>query len=86
MYKLIWPPNFCFSPYIFIAGLPDGLFSYQKNFGLFLVYFMAILVLLSPLGAFHLHLVYFVVIWYAFSHFGISEELKSGNPDSFVVK
>jgi hypothetical protein len=35
---------------------------------------MATLVLLSPFGVFFLHFVYFVVIWYIFSHFGILQQ------------
>jgi hypothetical protein len=41
---------------------------------------MAILVLLSPFGVFDLCLVHFVVFWYIFSHFGMLEQEKSGNP------
>jgi hypothetical protein len=44
------------------------------------VQFMAIVVLLSPFGVFYHHLVYFVEIWYKFSHFGMLEQEKSGKP------
>jgi hypothetical protein len=60
----------------------------NPNLGIFLLalegkiwlYFMAILVLVSPFVAFYLLLVYFVVIWYIFSHFGMLHQEKSGNP------
>jgi hypothetical protein len=59
------------------TGLPDGLFSDQKSLIWFFVglemenlgIFMAISVLLSPLGVFYLNLVYFVIIWYIFPPF-----------------
>jgi hypothetical protein len=58
----------------------------NPNFGKFwrvlqwkiLVYFYDILV--YYLEIFYGHLVYFVVIWYIFSHFGILYEEKSSNP------
>jgi hypothetical protein len=40
-----------------------------------LVYFMVF-------GTFYGHLVYIVVIWYIFSHFGILYREKSGNPEA----
>jgi hypothetical protein len=44
-----------------------------------LVYFMTIWSILGPLEIFHGHLVYFVVIWYIFPHFGVLDQEKSGN-------
>jgi hypothetical protein len=41
---------------------------------------MTIWSILPPLGIFYFHLVYFVVIWYIFSRFGILDQEKSGNP------
>jgi hypothetical protein len=52
--------------------------------GKFDYFLMAILVLLGPFGAFYLHLVYFEVIWYIFSRFGMLEQEKSGNPGELV--
>jgi hypothetical protein len=59
------------------AGLPDGLFSYQKcqflgglgmeNVGIFyghLVYFAGIWQILLPFGKVCCHLVYFFPFWY----------------------
>jgi hypothetical protein len=34
----------------------------------------------SPIGAFYRTLVYFEVLWYTYSHFGMSQQIKSGNP------
>jgi hypothetical protein len=45
-----------------------------------LVYFMTIWSILLLLEIFYVHLVYFVVIWYNFSRFGILYEEESGNP------
>jgi hypothetical protein len=45
-----------------------------------LVYFMTILSILRPLEIFYVHSVYFVVVWYIFSPFGILDQEKSGNP------
>jgi hypothetical protein len=63
------------------AGLPDVLFSNQKNPNMdifrsvlqykILVYFMAIWFVLPPLEIFYGHLVYFVVIWYTSPRLGI---------------
>jgi hypothetical protein len=44
------------------------------------VYILAILVVLRQFGVFYLHWEYFVVIWYIFSHFGMLQQEKSGNP------
>jgi hypothetical protein len=41
---------------------------------------MIIWSILRPLEIFYGHLVYFVVIWYIFLHFGILYNGKSGNP------
>jgi hypothetical protein len=41
---------------------------------------MTIWPILRPLEIFYCHLVYFVVIWYIFLHFGILHQEKSGNP------
>jgi hypothetical protein len=38
--------------------------------------------ILWPLETLFGHLVYFVVIWYIFRHFGILDQEKSGNPAS----
>jgi hypothetical protein len=62
--------------------------SKNRNLGKFwrallwkiLVYFMDIWSILQPLEIVHGHLVYFVVIWYTFPHFGIFDQEKSGNP------
>jgi hypothetical protein len=43
---------------------------------------MTIWSILRPLEIFHVHLVYFVVIWYIFPCFGILYQEKSGNPGS----
>jgi hypothetical protein len=45
------------------------------------VYCMTIWSILRPLEILFDHLVYFVVIWYIFLHFGILDQEKSGNPD-----
>jgi hypothetical protein len=42
--------------------------------------FKTIWSILWPLEIFFGHLVYFVVIWYIFPHFGILYQEKSGNP------
>jgi hypothetical protein len=47
-----------------------------------LAYFMTIWPSLRSLKIFYGHLVYFVVIWYIFPHFGILYQEKSGNPGS----
>jgi hypothetical protein len=47
-----------------------------------LVYFMDTFSILRPLEIFYGHLVYFVVIWYIFSRFGILYQEKYGNPAS----
>jgi hypothetical protein len=49
------------------------------------VYFIAILVLLSPFDVLYLHLVYFVATWFTFSQFGMLEQEKSGNPDVLQI-
>jgi hypothetical protein len=36
--------------------------------------------ILRPFGLFYGHLIYFMVIWYIFSHFGMLCQEKSGNP------
>jgi hypothetical protein len=41
---------------------------------------MAIWYVLWPFGTFLGHLVQFMVIWYIFSHFGMLNQEKSGNP------
>jgi hypothetical protein len=53
-----------------------------------LVYIMTIWSILRPLEIFYGDLVYFVVIWYLFPHFGILDQEKFGNPDVslFVTK
>jgi hypothetical protein len=47
--------------------------------GKILAYFMTIWSNLRPLEIFYGHLVYFVVIWYIFTRFGILSQEKSGN-------
>jgi hypothetical protein len=60
----------------FPSGLPDGILSNQK----------------SQLGKFRgvlaiwYILVYLIVIWYIFSHFGILYQEKSGNPGFHSAK
>jgi hypothetical protein len=63
------------------AGLPDGLFSYQKSqFGYILdglamqdvCAFYDHLVYVWPFDTFYDYFVYFEVIWYIFSRFGKS--------------
>jgi hypothetical protein len=54
----------------------------MENLGIFCDY----LVYLRPLEIFYGHLVYFVVIWYIFPHFGILDQEKSGNPGCQVKK
>jgi hypothetical protein len=41
---------------------------------------MAIWSIFRPLGIFYGTLVYFVVIWYIFTRFGMLKQEKSGNP------
>jgi preprotein translocase subunit SecY len=41
--------------------------------------------ILWPLGIFCGHFIYFMVIWYMFTHFGMFYEEKSGNPDQKYV-
>jgi hypothetical protein len=41
---------------------------------------MTVWSILLLLETFHGHLVYFVVLWYIFPHFGILCQEKSGNP------
>jgi hypothetical protein len=70
-------------------GLPDGIFSNQNfHFGSWrvlqwkmLVYLMTIGSYLLPFDLFCGHLVYFMVIWYVFSRFGMLNKEKSGNPE-----
>jgi hypothetical protein len=71
------------------SGLSDGIFSNQKSqFGSILegltiedeIYFMGIWSISRPFGMFNGHLVYFVVIWYNFSRFGVFCQEKSDNP------
>jgi hypothetical protein len=70
-------------------GLPDGLFACQKSqfwyifeglgmeyFGMSFVQFL----FLMPFGVFYGHLVYYVLVWYIFSKFGMFYEEKSGSP------
>jgi hypothetical protein len=45
--------------------------KYDGKFYGHLVYFTAILYILSPFGIFYIHLVYFISIWYILSPFGI---------------
>jgi hypothetical protein len=45
-----------------------------------LVYLMSIWSILRPLELFYGHLVYFVIIWYIFSRFGMLCQEKCGNP------
>jgi hypothetical protein len=42
--------------------------------------FMAIWSILQPFGIFCGNVVYFMVIWYTFPHFGMLSQEKSGNP------
>jgi hypothetical protein len=42
--------------------------------------FMTIWSIFRPLKIFYVHLVYFVVIWYISTRFGILYQEKSGNP------
>jgi hypothetical protein len=58
------------------------IFTYQKSkFGyVFVWYVFAIWYILWPFGIFCGLLVYFVVIWYIFHHFGKLYQEKSGNP------
>jgi hypothetical protein len=42
--------------------------------------------ILWPFGIFCGNLVYFVVIWYIFTRFGILEQEKSGNPVHVFVR
>jgi hypothetical protein len=37
------------------------------------------------LGIFYGHLIYFVIIWYIFFHFGMLYQEKSGNPAPFAA-
>jgi hypothetical protein len=78
-----------------VSGLPDGLFSNRKSkFGYILDglaledvgIFYGHLVHLWSFLIFNGHLVYFVVIWYIFPHFGISYQEKAGNPCLFCLK
>jgi hypothetical protein len=48
-----------------------------------LVIFVTVLSILRPNGPFWVHLVHFVVIWYIFPRFGISNKEKSGNPAAY---
>jgi hypothetical protein len=70
--------------------LPDGLFSDKQS----QFWFIFVGLGMENLGIFYGHfgtlksiwrilpqLVYYVVIWYIFSHFGVIEQEKSGNPD-----
>jgi hypothetical protein len=45
-----------------------------------LVSFMSIWSILMPFGTFCGHMLYFVIIWYIFSRFGMMYKEKSGNP------
>jgi hypothetical protein len=45
-----------------------------------LIYFMNIWSILRPLEIYSGRLVYFVIICYIFPRFGISNQVKSGNP------
>jgi hypothetical protein len=69
--------------------LPDGVFPYQSSqFGYIFEGLAMVsvgilyghLVYLRPFGLCHCHLIYFVVIWYIFSRFGMSYHKKSGKP------
>jgi hypothetical protein len=72
------------------AGLPDGLFSNQKNPNLgkfwralgwkMLIYFMAIWNHLQTFRIFYDPLVHFVIVWLVLSGSGIMHQEKSGNP------
>jgi hypothetical protein len=73
--------------------LPDGLFSNQKSNFLKILEGLAMedvgmfygrLVPCTVFVMFDWHLVYFVVIWYIFSRFGILYQEKSGNPESVL--
>jgi hypothetical protein len=77
--------------HMFLAGLPDGLFSNQKsqfgkNFYGFRLenvdVFYTIWNILRIFFIFCDHSVHFVFIWYIFSIFGIMDQEKSGNPGS----
>jgi hypothetical protein len=50
-----------------------------------LVYFMNTWPILRPNGLFNGNLVYFVVIWYIFPHFGMLKQEKSSNHDQNVA-
>jgi hypothetical protein len=72
------------------TGLPDDLFSNQKNpdSGEFcrafdqktLMYFTAIWNILWTIGILYYRLLHLVFLWYIFSCFGIMRQEKSGNP------
>jgi hypothetical protein len=47
-----------------------------------LISFMAIWYIVLPIHIFYDHLVYFLLIWNIFPHFGMLKQDKSGNPDS----
>jgi hypothetical protein len=47
---------------------------------------MTIWSILRPLEIFYDLLAYFVVIWYIFTHFGIMDQEKSGNPGTDMIK
>jgi hypothetical protein len=74
------------------AGLPDGLFSDQKSqFWLIFWHWKGKFgYILWSFWYFRVHLVYFASIWhilwqlcrYIFSHFGMFQQEKSGNPAS----
>jgi hypothetical protein len=53
-------------------GLQWNMLVYFTDFGLFYG---------QPVPKFYDHLVYVVVIWYIFPHFGIWYQEKSGNPE-----
>jgi hypothetical protein len=70
--------------YLSDSGLPDGIFSKPKKNPLW-VNFGGLcngrcLFILLPFGIHCVHLLYFVVIWYIFPHFGMFYQEKSGNP------
>jgi hypothetical protein len=74
--------------------LPDGFFKPKipiwVNFGgscngkAWYTYFMTIWRILLLLEIFNGHLVYFVVIWYIFTSFGILYQEKSGNRENNI--
>jgi hypothetical protein len=72
------------------AGLPDGIFSYQKSqFGYIFaglamlkvwLHFVAILNILRQLGKFYGQVAYFVIVWYISTSFGMFCQEKIWQP------